>query len=121
MSAPLVTPSKKVRILCPSTTFSVSRTNASLQVAEAIENFKMDSPIKKPVFTHEEKENVITSDNEVAVPIKGIPLDYEPATPAEASVAETIRKEEADEPILQENPQRFVLFPIKYHEVREKS
>lgn len=93
-------------------------TNASLQVAEGIENFKMQSPLKKPVFTSEEKENV--SSDDVAVPIKGIPLDYEPAV-KEMTVAETIRKEEADEPILQENPQRFVLFPIKYHEVRDSS
>ncbi|CCU75129.1 unnamed protein product [Blumeria hordei] len=31
--------------------------------------------------------------------------------------APTIKPEEADEPLLQENPNRFVLFPIKYHEV----
>lgn len=36
------------------------------------------------------------------------------------SVAATIKSDEVDEPILQENPQRFVLFPIKYHEVCEK-
>ena len=36
-----------------------------------------------------------------------------------AVVAPTIKAEEADEPLLQENPQRFVLFPIKYHEVRD--
>lgn len=95
----------------------ISRTNALLQAAEAIENFKMESPIKKPVFAQEEKENV--GGDDVAVPIKGIPIDWEPEVSKEASVAATIRKEEADEPILQENPQRFVLFPIKYHEVRE--
>ena len=33
-------------------------------------------------------------------------------------VAPTIKAEEAHEPLLQENPNRFVLFPIKYHEVR---
>lgn len=33
-------------------------------------------------------------------------------------VAPTIKSFEADEPLLQENPHRFVLFPIKYHEVR---
>ena len=32
-------------------------------------------------------------------------------------VAPTIKEIEADEPLLQENPHRFVLFPIKYHEV----
>lgn len=57
--------------------------------------------------------------DEVAVPIKGIPeLPDEPVEePIAAAVAPTIKEEEAVEPILQENPQRFVLFPIKYHEV----
>ena len=31
----------------------------------------------------------------------------------------TIKELEAQEPLLQENPHRFVLFPIKYHEVRD--
>lgn len=31
--------------------------------------------------------------------------------------APTIKELEAEEPLLQENPHRFVLFPIKYHEV----
>ena len=44
-------------------------------------------------------------------------------SPAEAKggVAPTIKPEEADEPILRENPSRFVLFPIKYHEVSDAS
>ncbi len=40
---------------------------------------------------------------------------------AKPTVAATIKAEEADEPLLQENPQRFVLFPIKYHEVSDAS
>ena len=32
-------------------------------------------------------------------------------------VAPTIKELEAEEPILQENPHRFVLFPLKYHEI----
>lgn len=32
-------------------------------------------------------------------------------------VAPGIKELEADEPILQENPHRFVLFPLKYHEI----
>lgn len=32
-------------------------------------------------------------------------------------VASGIKPEEMDEPLLRANPQRFVLFPIKYHEV----
>lgn len=76
----------------------------------------MESPVKQPVFAQEEKENVISDD--VAVPVKGIPM-YDEPEPKETSVAPTIKNSEADEPLLQENPNRFVLFPIKYHEVRE--
>lgn len=82
----------------------------------------MESPVKKVTFSEADKENRIQSQyesDEVAVPIKGIPdLPDEPEKPVAAtSVASTIKEEEASEPILQENPQRFVLFPIKYHEV----
>ena len=64
------------------------------------------------------KEN-IENDN-VAVPVKGIPMLDEPKVEIreeKATVAATIKEEEAGEPLLQENPQRFVLFPIRYHEV----
>ena len=41
------------------------------------------------------------------------------ANPVETpKVAPGIKAQETDEPLLQENPHRFVLFPIKYHEVR---
>ena len=73
------------------------------------------------LLTEENKENIDAryESDEIAVPIKGIPeLPEEPKEPVAAtSVAATIKDDEADEPILQENPQRFVLFPIKYHEV----
>lgn len=73
-----------------------------------------DSPAKKLDFTLENKENV-----EVAVPIVGIPDldDFEDEEEQEPTVAATVKPEEAIEPLLQENAQRFVLFPIKYHEV----
>lgn len=32
-------------------------------------------------------------------------------------VPKTIKELEAEEPLLQENPHRFVLFPLKYHEI----
>ena len=86
-----------------------------IKVAEAIDSFKMESPLKQPSFTLENKENI--ENDEVAVPVKGIPLIDEPEQEAVPSVAEGIKDDEAVEPILQENPQRFVLFPIKYHEV----
>ena len=69
----------------------------------------------------ENKENLDAryASDEIAVPIKGIPeLPDESVKPTEApTVASTVKDNEADEPLLQENPQRFVLFPIKYHEV----
>ena len=81
----------------------------------------MESPAKKlhldPLADKENIESKYESD-EVAVPIKGIPvLLDEPEKVPQPSVASAIKEEEAIEPILQENPNRFVLFPIKYHEV----
>ena len=90
----------------------------------------MESPAKKLQLQPEaDKENVDTAaedlryqNDEVAIPIKGIPEQPDvPEEKKEVSVAEGIKDTEADEPILQENPQRFVLFPIKYHEVRVAS
>lgn len=82
----------------------------------------MESPAKKLQLRSEaDKENVEAryEADELAVPIKGIPvLPEKPEHPNGIhSVASSIREEEAKEPILQENPHRFVLFPIKYHEV----
>ena len=79
----------------------------------------MDSPVKKLDLTAG-KEN-LPVDAHVAT----LPEDTEAKKPAvqetkevaKPAVAPTIKPEEADEPLLQENPQRFVLFPIKYHEV----
>ena len=81
----------------------------------------MESPVKMQKISSEaDKENIEAryEADEVAVPIKGIPeLPEEPEEATAPVVAETIKDDEAGEPILQENPQRFVLFPIKYHEV----
>ena len=91
------------------------------QAASAIEGLKMgDSPAKKLNFETVGKENVpfnaeapILTDVEFKKPIV-----EEVKTEKAVIVAPTIKPEEADEPLLQENPHRFVLFPIKYHEVR---
>jgi len=79
-----------------------------------------DSPVKKLTFEATGKENIpfnadapIVEDIEIKKPIV-----EEVKTENAVVVAPTIKPEEADEPLLQENPQRFVLFPIKYHEVR---
>jgi ribonucleoside-diphosphate reductase subunit M2 len=73
-----------------------------------------DSPAKKLDFSVANKENYA-----VAVPITGIPdlPEQEEKTTDAPSVAPTIKAEETTEPLLQENPQRFVLFPIQNHEV----
>lgn len=73
-----------------------------------------DSPAKKLDFASADKENVYK-------PIVGIPDFEEDASDHKPSTAVTIRPEEAHEPLLQENPGRFVLFPIKYHDVSTPS
>jgi len=73
-----------------------------------------DSPAKKLNFeSTADKENVFK-------PIVGIPDLPEIDASIKPTVAATIREEEQDEPLLQENPQRFVLFPIKYHDVSRR-
>ena len=91
------------------------------QAASAIEGLKMgDSPAKKLNFETVGKENVPFS---AQTPILNDvdfkkPIVEEVKTEKALVVAPTIKPEESDEPLLQENPHRFVLFPIKYHEVR---
>lgn len=85
----------------------------SKKAASAIESLKMsDSPAKKLNFSSADKENIF-------MPIVGIPDIEDQDAPEDKTptVAPTIKPEEAYEPLLQENPQRFVLFPIKYHEI----
>ena len=79
-----------------------------------------DSPAKKLNFEAVGKENLpidtdapIVDDIEMKKPLVEKVKIQEKAV----AVAPTIKPEESDEPLLQENPQRFVLFPIKYHEV----
>ncbi|KZM26524.1 Ribonucleoside-diphosphate reductase [Ascochyta rabiei] len=94
---------------------STLQSTPSKQAASAIDTLKMsDSPVKKIDFLSAEKENRYK-------PIVGIPdLEAEAVDEVDKkmhAVAPTIKPEEADEPLLQENPNRFVLFPIKYHDV----
>jgi ribonucleoside-diphosphate reductase subunit M2 len=79
-----------------------------------------DSPAKKLNFETVGKENVPLN---AEVPLPNDvefkkPIVEEVKTEKAVVVAPTIKPEESDEPLLQENPHRFVLFPIKYHEVR---
>jgi ribonucleoside-diphosphate reductase subunit M2 len=78
-----------------------------------------DSPTKKLDFAAMDKENIPATVEPAVIEIEPKKpltevIKTEPETP---KAAPSIKQTEADEPLLQENPQRFVLFPIKYHEV----
>ncbi|EEH10029.1 ribonucleoside-diphosphate reductase subunit small [Histoplasma capsulatum var. duboisii H88] len=92
----------------------------SKQAASSLENLKMnDSPAKKLNFQPTGKENA-----PIPVPLV---LDPELLKKTETSARKPeegekkaltgVKALEADEPLLQENPNRFVLFPLKYHEI----
>ncbi|RDA93356.1 hypothetical protein CP533_0343 [Ophiocordyceps camponoti-saundersi (nom. inval.)] len=91
----------------------------SKQAASAIESLKMESPMKKLDFGAANKENrpldeaddVDSTSEPVSPDLRDVKKD------SKVAVTSTIKSDEADEPLLQENPQRFVLFPIKYSEI----
>ena len=77
-----------------------------MQAATALETLKMDaSPAKKLNFKPADTAH------EKAVPLVGLP------ELANVSEVDAPKEDVDDEPLLRENPNRFVLFPIKYHEV----
>ncbi|GAB0135581.1 Ribonucleotide-diphosphate reductase (RNR), small subunit [Epichloe bromicola] len=93
----------------------------SKQAASAIDSLKMESPVKKLDFGVSNKENML---DVAAFHALGKQVEAEQKTPTEVqkepdstAVARGIKSDECDEPLLQENSQRFVLFPIKYHEI----
>ncbi|KAL2181980.1 ribonucleotide reductase [Thermothelomyces heterothallicus CBS 202.75] len=93
----------------------------SKQATSAIEALKMESPVKKLDFSSSNKENA-SFDADLATLEAEIDANHQKSVigkkeAPKPAVAPTIKPEEADEPLLQENPQRFVLFPIKYHEI----
>lgn len=100
-----------------------TQTTPSKQAAAAIGNLKMESPVKKIDFSAANKENnapneEVAAETNVEEHVKPVVVELKPTEEApKSTVAHTIKAEEADEPLLQENPQRFVLFPIKYHEI----
>ncbi|CAJ2506413.1 Uu.00g005430.m01.CDS01 [Anthostomella pinea] len=98
-----------------------SEITPSKKAASAMESLKMESPIKKLDFNAAGKENAPFD-----AAVENLATEIESHKPtaekvqeqtATKAVAPTIKPEEADEPLLQENPNRFVLFPIKYHEI----
>ncbi|KLJ09394.1 ribonucleoside-diphosphate reductase small chain [Blastomyces silverae] len=97
-----------------------SQVSPSKQTASSLENLKMnDSPAKKLNFEPTGKENATTPvplvlDPKLLEKKKTVPLRPEDA---EKKVLTGMKALEAEEPLLQENPGRFVLFPLKYHEI----
>lgn len=74
-----------------------------------------DSPVKKLNFEAAGKENTPASEQTVDAKVTKPVVEKTEEVAKEAPSAKEL---EASEPLLQENPNRFVLFPIKYHEVR---
>ncbi|KAL9129521.1 MAG: hypothetical protein Q9217_002045 [Psora testacea] len=95
-----------------------TQTTPSKQAAARFETLKMaESPAKKLNFQAVDKENAPFDPPVIEeVTIEKPVVDIAKPEPKPA-VAPTIKQHEADEPLLQENPHRFVLFPIKYHEI----
>ncbi|PNP43232.1 hypothetical protein THARTR1_11130 [Trichoderma harzianum] len=94
----------------------------SKQAASAIDSFKIESPVKKINFDAANKENQPLDESALESLAQQMDDNHKPTETlkkeeAKSAAAPTIKPDEIDEPILQENPQRFVLFPIKYHEI----
>ncbi|XXH04653.1 hypothetical protein Hte_011071 [Hypoxylon texense] len=89
----------------------------SKKAASAIESLKMESPVKKLDFSGKENASFDVDVETIANEIESQKPVGKEQEKEKLPVAPTIKVEEADEPILQENPNRFVLFPIKYHEI----
>jgi ribonucleoside-diphosphate reductase subunit M2 len=84
----------------------------------------MESPIKKLDFNAADKEN--NPDATVDTLAQQIEADHKPVVEEVKKVEKepetaVTKPDESDEPLLQENPGRFVLFPIKYHDVSDAS
>ena len=98
--------------------------DSTLQAANSLQNLKVkDSPVKKLDFTVEDKENMPVAVEPVAVSeSKDLKKPLAEIVKTEAPMAApAVKSDLEDEPILRENPQRFVLFPIQYHEVGLKA
>jgi ribonucleoside-diphosphate reductase subunit M2 len=93
----------------------------SKQAAAAIDSFKMESPIKKPNFAPSDKENQPIDESALANLAGEMDAKHKPVVEETKKVEETklavAKPDQIDEPLLRENPGRFVLFPIKYHEI----
>jgi len=94
----------------------MSQLTPSKQAASAFSSLKMESPIKKLSFAASNKENAPLDADLASLEAQ---MDAKHAEKKqETPVQHQEEKQELmEEPLLKENPQRFVLFPIKYHEI----
>ncbi len=88
----------------------------------------MESPVKKLDLTATDKENkpfdadLAALEAEIdAKHSEKLSMETPKKEESKAAVAPAVKADQVEEPILQENAQRFVLFPIKYHEVGDAS
>ncbi|KUI65270.1 Ribonucleoside-diphosphate reductase small chain [Cytospora mali] len=93
----------------------------SKQAASGIASLKMDTPVKKLDLGVANKENDF-QDPAIASLVQDLDAQHaatKDVVKASEEPEKTTRlhEEELDEPILRENPQRFVMFPIQYHEI----
>ncbi|KAK1832330.1 ribonucleotide reductase [Podospora conica] len=87
----------------------------SKQAASAFANIQINSPAKKLDFSAG-KEN-IPLDADFSDLAAQMDAKHSEAKEDLTKVPAGLKPEEADEPLLRENPNRFVLFPIKYDEI----
>lgn len=97
----------------------MSTVTPSKLAATQLESLKMESPIKKLDFSAVGKENGAPEPDfaTLEAEMDAKHMESKAAQATTKAVAAPAKTEEQDEPLLQENPQRFVLFPIKYHEI----
>lgn len=78
----------------------------------------MESPVKKLNFDVGKENMPYTADASIPEVVETKkPVVDDVKTEQAVVVASGLRPEEEDEPLLRENKNRFVLFPIKYQEV----
>ncbi|KAJ1335329.1 ribonucleoside-diphosphate reductase subunit M2 [Microdochium nivale] len=92
----------------------------SKKVASAMDSLKMESPVKKLDLAAGKENAPIDADfDSLASQIESQKPEVEQSKEVSPNNSEfaKIKAMESEEPLLMENPQRFVLFPIKYHEI----
>lgn len=94
---------------------SRNSSNTREQTASNLQNLKFeDSPLKKPDFMPGDKENLPAAMQPVSTPTaEDLKKPITDIIKKESTKSAEIKEMEAQEPLLMENPSRFVLFPLK--------